>query len=296
MPPHENLEGPDRPQTWLVIPYFDNDVGHPDLQRPLSTHGVVPYLCPAIIVDGKRGDFSLRRGVDLGIQVEVANCGHGSMRAVAEVSLFWANPTVGFAKVNPFHLDGGSNRATLIVPPTRQRMLSPPIRGQIPLSAPRHVCLLARVSSPSDRVVAGPANPHGDRHWAQTNLTEVAAKPDGSFIVKFSVANPLVQAARSKVSLDALSEAETSFVSNLVAQDVTSSRVVVTELRHEGGPSADGAVVQPGESVSLELHAQLMEEIRDAFLTIRSDLFLEHEEGEIPHHTGHLGVRVVRGD
>jgi hypothetical protein len=125
-------------------------------------------------------------GQDLQVTVDVRNSGLGSATVVATVLVYWADPTVGFAKPSFFG-------ATTVAAPTMRDPMVPgfvsaTLNGVIPASAPNHVCLLVCVTHSLD-VAKAAADPIGDRHWAQRNLFTVATKLS-PIIVSFLVANP----------------------------------------------------------------------------------------------------------
>jgi hypothetical protein len=142
--------------------------------------GVISWECAGI----RTSAYS--PGQDLQVSVDVRNSGHGSATAVATVAVYWADPTVGFAKPSFFGV------ATVAAPTMRDPMapgfVSAQVSGVIPATAPDHICLLASVTHSLDQ--AKPvADPIGDRHWAQRNLFAVTAKSTPT-IVPFVAANP----------------------------------------------------------------------------------------------------------
>src|SRR5690606_33597734 len=109
MPPH-----PDRPEnvtTWLVIPYFDGDVGRKGGERPLPAAKGASWLCPAFRVDGVPGNTAFERGQPFQLELEVANWGAGTLPAVALVRLWWSDPAMSFAKATPI------GQTSVVVPP-----------------------------------------------------------------------------------------------------------------------------------------------------------------------------------
>jgi hypothetical protein len=125
-------------------------------------------------------------GQPLDVGVDVLNSGGGNSTAIATVVVYWADPTVGFAKPKFF-------AATVVaVPPSRRAPASvatATMTATIPADAPAHVCLLAVVSHPQDRAGAA-CDPVNDRHWAQRNLQAVAVAPGAPALIPFTVANP----------------------------------------------------------------------------------------------------------
>lgn len=116
--------------------------------------------------------------------VDVANHGAGVFVAPVTVSVWWADPTTGFVDPHPF------GQVTMSVPTGGEVRESPPITSVIPSSAPAHVCLLVRVTSPFDAPAHGePASPGQGRHWAQMNLTEVSVEEGGIFRQRLTIGN-----------------------------------------------------------------------------------------------------------
>ena len=147
MPNNEHYE--DNVSNFMVIPYFAGDRGRDGIERPLSQPSnppVVPYLCSAITVmtGGVPGPAVFMPGEDLEVAVTVANYGGGTMNAAANVAVFWSDPTTGFTK--PTLL----GQTPVIVPTKGGMETTPIIKGRIPVLAPKHICLLARVTAPGD--------------------------------------------------------------------------------------------------------------------------------------------------
>jgi hypothetical protein len=182
--PESDDDGPDDTRPYLCIPYWESsrfpgdriDIGK---LRPLPA-GVISWECAGIRTS------AYLPGQELQVTVDVRNSGHGSATVIATVVVYWADPTVGFAKPSFFGV------ATVAAPTMRDETLpgfvSAKLSSVIPATAPDHICLLARVSHSLDQ--AQPvADPIGDRHWAQRNLFAVNAKSSPT-IVPFVVANP----------------------------------------------------------------------------------------------------------
>lgn len=189
-PNDEGQEGHPDIRPYFCIPYWSAAVaGVADpwdtgQTRPIPA-AVCPYLCDAIhagpYVPGQRLD----------VTVSVRNTGGGNSASIATVVVYWADPTVGFAK--PAFL-----AATAIAVPTTRTTpgstTTPTLSGIIPATAPNHICLLVSVSHPQDR--AGTVlDPYHDRHWAQRNLNAVAAAVGAPAIMPFMAANPFAQEA-----------------------------------------------------------------------------------------------------
>jgi hypothetical protein len=177
-------KGPVYSRPYLCIPYWETPrfAGDPvDIGQVRSLPaGVTSWDCPGIHTT------VYVPGQDLQVTVDVRNSGLGSATVVATVLVYWADPTVGFAKPSFFG-------ATTVAAPTMRDPMVPgfvsaTLNGVIPASAPNHVCLLVCVTHSLD-VAKAAADPIGDRHWAQRNLLSVATKLS-PIIVSFLVANP----------------------------------------------------------------------------------------------------------
>jgi hypothetical protein len=197
---HRPGEGEPSVSTYLVIPYFAGDRGRPGLERPLNS-SIVWWLCPSIIVNDQPGKNNFQRGVPTKVTVDVANWGSGTAAAPVHVQVWWADPTTGFTSKQRF------GQTVLATPTGGGVRRSPPLFGIIPTSAPPHVCLLANVSSPLDSAaVTAPADPVGDRHWAQLNLTEVSSGTGKPFQLMIWVGNPFDHEAAFEVFVRPVAE------------------------------------------------------------------------------------------
>jgi hypothetical protein len=184
---HERDEGkPVDHRPFLFIPYWKTPLS-PSLpadngiKRPLPS-SVISWLCDGI----HAGPYF--PGQTLDVTVDVGNAGGGNNTSLATVIVYWADPTVGFVKPTFFG-------ATLTaVPPRGGLATTSTISAEIPKWAPNHICLLAVVTHPLD-AAGSIANPVGDRHWAQRNLTAVAASISQPLEFVFTAANPLLEEA-----------------------------------------------------------------------------------------------------
>lgn len=249
MPPSDRLEGPGDAGTWLVIPYYDGDTG---TERPVPPGKAIPYLCRSIIVDGQAGAFTLRRGAPMGVTVDVANWGAGALTALAQVRVWWADPTTVFAKAHPF------GQAVVPVPPGGEAVRSGVMRGTIPLSAPPHVCLLAHVSAPLDGAgkTAVPA-PALDRRWAQANLTEIVTA-GGPVRIPFAAGNPFDRAATARFGLRPLTGTELELMGQMTGRDSrTLSAPLDVTVESPAGDAGAALSLDPGSQVPLTLLATL---------------------------------------
>jgi hypothetical protein len=177
-------DGPGDTRPYLCIPYweaprFPGDAVDIGQLRDLPAD-VTSWECPGIQTS------PYLPGQDLQVVVDVRNSGQGSATVIATVVVYWADPTVGFAKPTFFG-------ATTVAAPTMRDPMVPgfvsaTLSGVIPAMAPDHICLLAYVTHSLDQAKPVP-NPIGDRHWAQRNLFAVSAKIS-PIIVPFTAGNP----------------------------------------------------------------------------------------------------------
>jgi len=177
-------EFPPDTRPFLCVPYWTSPPGagsnwDTGQDRPLPGT-IVGYLCESI----HAGPYM--PGEPLDVTVDVRNSGGGNSASIVTVAVYWADPTVGFARPRFFAA------ASVAVPPSRTApavVSTPTMRATIPATAPPHVCLLVAVSHPQDR--AGKAcDPINDRHWAQRNLWVAQVAPGAPALVPFTAANP----------------------------------------------------------------------------------------------------------
>ncbi len=187
---------PEPVSTFIVVPYFPGDRGRPGVERPLPA-GVVPWLCSSIVVNGQAGGV-FKPGEPTHVTVAVANWGAGTGAAPVQVSLWWVDPSTGFTNPTLF------GQTVVAVPTGGQVCISPVITGIIPESAPSHVCLVARVSSPFDIPTGGAILPGIERHWAQHNLVEATSDSDGGFQHSIRLVNPFDRAIAFDVRIQPL--------------------------------------------------------------------------------------------
>lgn len=256
---------PELVSTYLVVPYFAGDRGRPSLERPLSS-AVVWWLCPSIVVNGQPGKNTFRRGEPTTVTVDVANWGAGTASAPVHVQLWWADPSTGFTAKTLL------GQAVMVAPTGGGVRRSPPIVGTIPTSAPPHVCLLAYVSSPLDALPQGsPADPVGDRHWAQLNIAEMAAPLGQPFQLIVWAGNPFARAATFAVEARTLSREalETLIrIRRTSALSLEHARLALREgRREEAGEGRDEAIathrltLEPGRRRSLHLVGMLPDDV-----------------------------------
>jgi hypothetical protein len=291
MPPNDQPPvGPDYPSAWLVIPYFDDDLGRPLVERPLTDDKAISWACPSIVVDGTPGIFGFERGQPVSVSVSVANHGWGGLAALVRVSLWWADPTIGFAAAHPF---GETN---VLVPADGTPVASPLVTNTIPPTAPPHVCLLARATTTLDGTAAGSApDPVNDRHWAQANLTEAVAAEDGAFDLAFDVANPFETATQARLRAAPLSESETGILRRILDADArTGLPEDLRLLDAEGRDLTETAVdLRAKETMRVTLRGRMPEAgRRGTFFKLVQSL---GGDPRAPEMTGTLGVRITGG-
>lgn len=286
MPPSDRLEGPDDVGTWLVIPYYDGDNG---TERPVPDTKAISYLCRAIVVDGQAGVFNLRRGVPMGVTVDVANWGAGSLTAAALVRVWWADPSAIFASAHPF------GQAVVLVPPGGEMVRTDVMRNTIPLSAPNHVCLIAHVAATLDGAdkTAVPA-PGADRRWAQANLTEAVAAGDGTIEIAFLAGNPFGSTATARFELRPLTGLEVEQMRQLVGRDIRTLPAAETvTVENPAGEVREAFELEPGASVPMTLRARFPEGIPaggEIHMVLDQTIAPRDREG-VPL-AGSLGVRL----
>jgi hypothetical protein len=242
---HPIEEGHPDIRPFLTIPYWSSPVSggsgwDKGVDRPLPS-SVISYLCDAIHAS------PYTPGDPLEVVVDVRNSGGGSSASVAIIVVYWADPTVGFAKPTFFAA------SSVAVPPTRSApgATSTVMRATIPASAPPHICLLVMASHPQDPAGKA-ADPVGDRHWAQRNLVAVAAAPGAPALIPFVVANPFAQAGGFTLLVAPADERHLRSVADAVGSEPTQLDATIRLLDEEGGEVTDsGSRVR----ASLELGA-----------------------------------------
>jgi hypothetical protein len=289
MPPPNEQNG-DRPSnvtSWLVIPYFEGDIGRVGSERPLPAGKGTSWLCPSIIVDGQPGGTKFKRGRPISIEVDVANWGSGVLPAAALMRLWWADPTLAFSVATLFA------QTTVPVPPTGIPVRAGTFPVTIPTGASPHVCLLVQVSAPLDGA-SGVPNPYQDRHWAQLNLVETGAlAADGTYALPIALGNPHAFVARSRLTLSAMSAEEARLLTSMRGFDIrTDGRA---ELMDDGARTID----LPPESarqvvVALRFGDRAVGGQRQGYVLTQH--LSRPERGERPILTGTLGLLVGGGE
>ncbi len=179
-------------RPFLVIPYWPataTDPGDTGSARPVPT--TVPwYMCGGIRTS------TYQPGQVLEVAVDVRNFGGSNAPSLAQVTVWWTDPTLGFL-VKPENLIGFR---TVPVPPRGGTATTAIMAKEIPASAPDHICLLARVSHQLDTAPPLP-DPVNDRHWAQRNLSVVTVTPGAPATLSFVVTNFLADAATFRIRM-----------------------------------------------------------------------------------------------
>jgi hypothetical protein len=173
-------------RPFLTIPYWSGDTGE---SRPVP--GTIPwYLCTGIRTS------TYQPGQVLEVTVEVRNNGGSNAPSLAQVTVWWSDPALGFV-IRPENLIGFRQVA---VDPRGGGATTALMARHIPDDAPSHICLIARVSHPLDPAPPVP-DPVNDRHWSQRNLSVVQAPVGVPVAVPFVIANPFPDAAAFRIRI-----------------------------------------------------------------------------------------------
>ncbi|MEU0501927.1 hypothetical protein [Nocardia sp. NPDC005998] len=240
MPPNDERPFDSRPH--FVIPYWNStDLTKPGDDgdvRPVPANKAVWYLCESIHAS------PYQPGQQLDVTVDIANYGGANTPSIAQVTVWWSDPTAGFV-VGPDNLIG---YRTVDVPPRGGRNTTLVMSKVIPPSAPNHICLLARVSHQYDRagVVVDPVN---DRHWAQRNLVAAAAQPGVPVVLPFLVGNPFQETTEFLVLAKQVREAHFEALANAVGGQPIFAEAQLTVSDREDGRGEDRLrlTLEPGE-------------------------------------------------
>jgi hypothetical protein len=231
----DDQEHPSDTRPFLCIPYWTVplapggtwDIGQ---ERPLPD-GVLSYACDAV----HAGPYA--PGTPLDVSVDIRNSGGGNSPAIATVVVYWADPTVGFAKPNFFAA------STVAAPSSRNAPASvttPKMTSVIPATAPDHICLLVCVSNPQDRAgtVCDAIN---DRHWAQRNLIAVHALVDTPVVFPLTVANPFAEGRTLELLVGPIDERRARAVAAEFRTEPSGAAMTLHLLNADGTPvSAQG--------------------------------------------------------
>jgi hypothetical protein len=287
--PHDEL--PDT-RPYLCIPYWTTPImsgGSWDrgLERPLPS-AVVSYACESIHAS------PYTPGQPLDVTVDVRNSGGGNSAAIATVVVYWAVPTVGFAKPNFF------GATAVDVPPNRNSpdmATTKTLTGVIPASAPDHICLLACVSHAQDRA-GTTCDPVSDRHWAQRNLLAVAAGPGAPVLIPIMVANPIDAAMALELHVGPVDARRGQRVAQETQTEFSDQRARVRLLDEQGGPVSDegvriqaamdlGPLAERSYQLLIELDADLGQGRSTA---VEAELLTNDDERRV---VGSLGVALL---
>jgi hypothetical protein len=174
-------------RPFLAIPYWTP--GDTGVNRPVP-NTVTWYLCGGIRTS------TYQPGEVLEVAVDVINTGGSNAPSLAQVTVWWSDPTLGFV-IKPQNLIGFRQIA---VAPRGGTATTALMAWQVPASAPNHICLLARVSHPLDPAPPVP-DPVNDRHWAQRNLSVVKTSAGAPALIPFVIANPLPDGAGFQIRI-----------------------------------------------------------------------------------------------
>jgi hypothetical protein len=230
--PNDGGEHPPDTRPFLCIPYWTApitadpkwDTGQ---DRPLPSE-VVSYACESIHTS------AYTPGQPLDVTVDVRNSGGGNSAAIATVAVYWADPTVGFAKPTFFAA------SAVAVPPSRNAARSvstPTMRATIPATAPVHICLVVAVSHPQDR--APTACAPSDRHWAQRNLQAVPVAVGAPAIIPVMAANPFGAGQSFELQIGPVDERRALLVAREFQTQPSGVEARMRLLDAQGAPVSD---------------------------------------------------------
>ncbi|HDR7383804.1 TPA: hypothetical protein QCX24_003025 [Bacillus toyonensis] len=195
--PFHNFKGEGGGSPYLLIPYFGSDIGI----RPVPK-SVTSYQCSGILINGlPYNQIPLSPDVELNLSVLVKNTGMLSTSAM--VRIYWFYPTTTFTPASsnligqqPLYVPAGTTKES----PAIQWI---PKNSTPPVSS--HVCLVAEVHSVADKA-PGTFDVTNDRHYAQSNLSILLAKPGEKISFEFNVGNPKNEKNRFKLRVKQLHE------------------------------------------------------------------------------------------
>lgn len=240
-------------RPFLTIPYWSpGDTGE---ERPLPST-IAWYLCPGIRTS------TYQPGQVLEVAVDVRNNGGSNAPSLAQVTVWWSDPALGFV-IRPENLIGFRQ---VTVHPRGGAAATAIMARQIPADAPAHICLIARVSHPLDPAPSVP-DPVSDRHWAQRNLSVVAAPAGTPAALQFVIANPFPDAAGFRIRI-----APVANPTLLAGEDGVIGEAFVDFIAqmHVAGLVGEGSLefdveLEPGEVRGLTAEIEVQELPRGAF-------------------------------
>jgi hypothetical protein len=274
--------GPKNPV--LVIPYYPNDGGH----RPLASSSPF-WKCDAIKLNGipYAGEL-LEVGAQIEISVDVVNRGAQIPPPLTTSLFYWANPTTNFTSSTCTFI-GASAPAPLS---TSQITPLAPVTWSVPAGTPKHICLLAEVTT-----VLDPAqqtyNAAADRHWGQQNVYVMTVSAGGEIRVGFDMANGGTTASRFHLEVTHILVNQRA-LRNIVpkdtvlgeAEEITLTRTLSKEV---GGPHSLHAHLAANEVLSVELRALVPRDATPGSTIVLQVAQFEHQKNQA---VGGLGIVV----
>lgn len=160
--------------------------------------GAIAYACPSIaVLNSTPGEFT--PGAPTTVAVTVRNYGKGAGIDLVNLDLWWSPPTTEFGNVTKKPPMAQVNDMLVRDAKGTRPPLVKQLTFTIPAAAGPHVCVLVRATvaypllpsgpNSSDGIAVWPADPAGDRHWAQRNLHAVTANSSGKFHLGFYAEN-----------------------------------------------------------------------------------------------------------
>ncbi len=199
--------------------------------------------------------------------------------------VYWAATLVAPNRV-------GFVNPTVALQPRGGRAITKIVSGVIPATASNHICLLCLVTHSLDKP-GNTANPVGDRHWGQRNLTAVTAAPSVPVIVPFLAANPFDHEAGFELRAQMLEFDLLRQLALHLGGVPTDKGVHVRLLDERGGVIGEGP--RAGTALALEAGAQrlfsvalepISELAPDELTAVEAVLFAN----ELEHPVGSLGI------
>jgi hypothetical protein len=293
--PKAHTDQPPDTRPYLCIPYWTTplvaggkwDTGQ---ERPLPA-AVVSYACESI----HAGAYA--PGQPLDVAVTVRNSGGGNSAAIATVVVYWADPTVGFAKPTFFAASVVAVRPGRSTPSS---VTTPTMTATIPATAPAHICLVVVVSHPQDRA-GTTCDPINDRHWAQRNLQAVQAGVGAPMILPLTAANPFRTKKVFELRIGPADERRAELVAQEFETRPGDVRARVRILDAEGAALTDSAErvqtsfeLGPLGKRPLQLMIELDNEVRPGQSSaLEAELHDTHKQGLL---TGSLGIVLLSPD